>query len=78
MRNPPLINSTGSTEQQLLENGNFNPRRIGTTSVAQRISSLPPAYNDVILQNSVTIMMEEKSLQPPSYDDFIRKNSERV
>ncbi len=74
IRDIPLTHSISSIEQQLSENGNSNLRR---TTVEQHSSSLPPAYGDIVRQNSVTITMEQQSLVPPSYDEFIRKSNER-
>lgn len=76
--NATLPTSTGSREQQVLESNDSHVTTIELTSVVLRTSSLPPAYDDALQQNSVTITNEEPSLQPPSYDDFLRKNNERV
>jgi hypothetical protein len=74
IRDIPLTNSIGSIEQQLSANSNPNLRR---TSVEQHTSSLPPAYDDIVRHNSVTITTEQQSLLPPSYDEFIRQSNER-
>jgi hypothetical protein len=57
-------------ETQLPVDNNCRVERVSTTS------SLPPAYNIVMRENSVTISEEYLSMLPPSYNDFMRKINE--
>ncbi len=59
-----------SMETQLPVDNNCRVERVSTTS------SLPPAYNIVMRENSVTISEEYLSMLPPSYNDFMRKINE--
>jgi hypothetical protein len=59
-----------STETQLRV---YNNCRIERASIT---SSLPPAYNIVMRENSVTISEEYQSMLPPSYNDFMRRINE--
>jgi hypothetical protein len=76
IRDIPLRNTTESTDRQSSQIDNYNITRT-TTSVEQPTLSLPPAYNDVVRQDSITIITEQQSLLPPSYDDFMRGNYKR-
>jgi hypothetical protein len=59
---------------QLLEIDNFRPRIFTTNLCELRTSSLPPVYDDVMQQSSVTITLDQQSL-PPTYDDFMGRNN---
>jgi hypothetical protein len=76
IRDIPLRNTTESTDRQSSQIDNSNIRRT-TISVEQPTLSLLPAYDDVVRQNSITIIVEQQSLLPPSYDDFMRGNYKR-
>ncbi len=59
-----------STETQLPVDNNFR------VEIASTTSSLPPAYNIVMRENSVKISEGYQSMLPPSYNDFMRKINE--
>jgi hypothetical protein len=72
--NIELKNSIVSIASQPSDNINYY-NRAAATSVEQQISRLLPSYDDVIQQNSVTIIIDPLSLLPPSYEDFFRQNN---
>jgi hypothetical protein len=74
--NIPLRNSTPSVEQQPSQYDNLSTRRETATSLEQQIPMLPPAYDDWIDRNSITIPIEQQSLSPspPTYDEFMQRN----
>jgi hypothetical protein len=53
------------TQQRLTQTDTFNLRR-ATTEAEQQTSRLPPSYDDVIRQSSITTPMEQQSLLLPS------------
>jgi hypothetical protein len=57
-------------ETQLPVDNNSPVEIVSTTS------SLPPAYNIEMRENSVTISEGYQSMLPPSYNDFMRKINE--
>lgn len=75
VRDIPLNNFTASIEQQPSQYASLNIRRETVTSLEQQIPMLPPAYNDRIDRNSITITTEQQSLSSlPTYDEFMQRN----
>jgi hypothetical protein len=73
--NIPLRNFTPSVEQQPSQYDNLSTRR-ETATFEQQIPMLPPAYDDWIDRNSITITIEQQSLSPspPTYDESMQRN----
>jgi hypothetical protein len=76
VRDIPLRNIAPSVEQQPPQYANPSTRRETATSLEQQIPMLPPAYDDCIDRNSITITIEQQSLSPspPTYDEFMQRN----
>ncbi|CAF1075375.1 unnamed protein product [Adineta steineri] len=66
----PLRNSTVSIELQPSQNNNSNLERVTT-------SDLPPAYDSVVQESGVIIIMQQQSLLSPNYETFMLRNNER-
>ncbi|CAF1322451.1 unnamed protein product [Adineta steineri] len=66
----PLRNSTVSIELQPSQNINSNLERVTT-------SDLPPAYDSVVQESGVIIIMQQQSLLSPNYETFMLRNNER-
>ncbi|CAF1533638.1 unnamed protein product [Adineta ricciae] len=67
-------NSIVSVKLQPSDNINCNDWA-AVIIAAQHIPTLLPSYDDVIQQNSVTIMIDQPSVLPPTYEDFHQKNN---
>jgi hypothetical protein len=74
IENIELKNSIVSIEFQPSNNVNYNDGEAATL-VGQQTSNFPPAYDDVVQQSSITILMDQLSLLPPTYEDFIGQNN---
>ncbi|CAF1302032.1 unnamed protein product [Adineta steineri] len=53
---------------------NLNDRRVSII-VEEQISDLPPAYDEMTRQSSITIETQQQFLLPPTYEDFIRRQN---
>jgi hypothetical protein len=74
----PLRSSIALTEHQLPRNDHCGTRVAITSSVEQTSRQSPPAYGDLIRQNSIEMILEQESLlAPPTYEDFMRRHNER-
>ncbi|CAF1072166.1 unnamed protein product [Adineta steineri] len=76
IRDTPLRNSTVPIQLQPSQNNNSNVNRT-TTTVQQQTSNLPPAYDSVVEENGVIIIMQQQALLPPAYDAFMQQNNAR-